>query len=67
MSLSIICVSLIVYLLPEILCEVPEVCDKSNFLFQGDSQGTAGTQCFAAYHDTNVNLKPEDGGHSLLL
>lgn len=66
MSLSIICAFWIVYLLPEILCEIPEVCDKSNCLFQGDLQGTAGTQYFAAYHDSNVNLKPEDGGRSLL-
>lgn len=67
MSLSIICVSLIIFLLPEIFCKVPEVWDKSIWLFQGDLQETTGTQYFAAYHDTNVNLKPEDGGHSLLL
>lgn len=55
------------YLLQEIICEFPEVCDKSSCLFQGDSQGTAGTQYFSAYHDTKVNTKPEDGGHLLLL
>lgn len=67
MSLSIIYVSFIIILLPEILCKILEVWDKNIWLFQGDLQETAGTQYFAAYHDTNVNLKPEDGGHSLLL
>lgn len=66
MSLSFICVCLIVSLLPEILCEFPDLCDKSNHLFQGDAQRTAGTQYFAAYRDTNVNLRLEDGGHLLL-
>lgn len=30
---------------------------------QGDSQGTIGKQCFSAYHDSNVNMKPECVSH----
>lgn len=47
--------------------DFPEVCAKSNCLFQGGSHRAAGIQNFPAYQDTNIKLKPEDGGHSLLL